>query len=103
MPSRSRSKRYALRTCGATLAFLVGSAAFSQQAWAAGPSGGQRAVAFAKHRLGVKYSYGGGTTSGPSYGVKQGKHTRGFDCSGLTTWAEAKAGFDWRRFDDSGQ
>lgn len=42
--------------------------------------------------LGTPYSWGGGTVSGPSYGVAYGAGTRGFDCSGLALYAWAKAG-----------
>ncbi|GHG00347.1 hypothetical protein GCM10018777_08690 [Streptomyces albogriseolus] len=47
---------------------------------------------------GVPYSWGGGNAGGPSYGIccspsgKSGTAIRGFDCSGLTTYAYAKAG-----------
>jgi hypothetical protein len=47
---------------------------------------------------GVPYSWGGGNASGPSYGIccspsgKSGTAIKGFDCSGLTTYAYAKAG-----------
>ncbi|MFD4972796.1 C40 family peptidase [Streptomyces sp. NPDC058424] len=47
---------------------------------------------------GVPYSWGGGTTAGTSYGLccspggKSGASIKGFDCSGLTTYAYAKAG-----------
>jgi cell wall-associated NlpC family hydrolase len=47
---------------------------------------------------GVPYSWGGGTASGPSYGIccspggKSGANIKGFDCSGLTTYAYATAG-----------
>ncbi|MFI9825216.1 C40 family peptidase [Streptomyces sp. NPDC052013] len=47
---------------------------------------------------GVPYSWGGGNASGPSRGLccspsgKSGANTKGFDCSGLTTYAYAKAG-----------
>ncbi|MGW5434485.1 C40 family peptidase [Streptomyces sp. NPDC004059] len=47
---------------------------------------------------GVPYSWGGGNTSGPSYGVccspsgKSGASIKGFDCSGLTAYAYARAG-----------
>jgi cell wall-associated NlpC family hydrolase len=42
--------------------------------------------------LGTPYSWGGGTTEGPSYGIEQGAGTIGFDCSGLTMYAWNKAG-----------
>ncbi|NEC35499.1 glycoside hydrolase [Streptomyces rubrogriseus] len=47
---------------------------------------------------GVPYSWGGGTADGPSTGIccspsgKSGARINGFDCSGLTTYAYAKAG-----------
>ncbi|MFI9772116.1 C40 family peptidase [Streptomyces sp. NPDC052415] len=47
---------------------------------------------------GVPYSWGGGNASGASYGIccspsgKSGSSIKGFDCSGLTTYAYAKAG-----------
>ncbi|MFI6662286.1 C40 family peptidase [Streptomyces sp. NPDC050523] len=47
---------------------------------------------------GVPYSWGGGTAKGPSTGFccspsgKSGATIKGFDCSGLTTYAFAKAG-----------
>jgi hypothetical protein len=47
---------------------------------------------------GVPYAWGGGNASGPSYGIccspsgKNGAHTKGFDCSGLTVYAYAQAG-----------
>ncbi|MGX1542571.1 C40 family peptidase [Streptomyces adustus] len=47
---------------------------------------------------GVPYSWGGGNAGGPSYGIcctpsgKSGAHIKGFDCSGLTQYAYARAG-----------
>ncbi|MET7725482.1 C40 family peptidase [Streptomyces mirabilis] len=47
---------------------------------------------------GVPYSWGGGSTNGPSRGIccspsgKSGANITGFDCSGLTLYAYAKAG-----------
>lgn len=47
---------------------------------------------------GVPYSWGGGSTNGPSTGIccspsgKSGTNITGFDCSGLTLYAYAKAG-----------
>ncbi|MGW2613139.1 C40 family peptidase, partial [Streptomyces mirabilis] len=47
---------------------------------------------------GVPYSWGGGSTNGPSTGIccspsgKSGADITGFDCSGLTLYAYAKAG-----------
>ncbi|WP_435224304.1 C40 family peptidase [Streptomyces sp. Tue6028] len=47
---------------------------------------------------GIAYSWGGGNANGPSYGIccspsgKSGAAIKGFDCSGLTTYAYARAG-----------
>ncbi|MFB8273608.1 C40 family peptidase [Streptomyces sp. NPDC055955] len=52
---------------------------------------------------GVPYSWGGGTASGPSTGTccspsgKSGASITGFDCSGLTTYAFARAGISLPR------
>jgi cell wall-associated NlpC family hydrolase len=52
---------------------------------------------------GVPYSWGGGNASGKSYGIcctpsgKSGASIKGFDCSGLTVYAYAKAGISLPR------
>jgi cell wall-associated NlpC family hydrolase len=58
------------------------------------PSGSavDRAIAAAKSQLGVAYSWGGGGSSGPSYGISPDTGVYGFDCSGLTQYAYARAG-----------
>ncbi|MFG2087956.1 NlpC/P60 family protein [Spirillospora sp. NPDC048824] len=53
---------------------------------------GAIAVRAALKWLATPYSWGGGTTAGPSYGVAQGAGIRGFDCSGLAMYAWDKAG-----------
>lgn len=53
---------------------------------------GAIAVRAALRWLGTPYSWGGGGPAGPSYGIAQGAGTKGFDCSGLTEYAWAKAG-----------
>ncbi|MFG2794798.1 C40 family peptidase [Streptomyces sp. NPDC048419] len=62
-------------------------------------SGKARAVIEAAlSQRGVPYAWGGGTAQGPSAGFccspsgKSGASTRGYDCSGLTTYAYARAG-----------
>ncbi len=42
--------------------------------------------------IGTPYSWGGGNPGGPTLGIEQGAHTVGFDCSGLVTYAWARAG-----------
>jgi cell wall-associated NlpC family hydrolase len=50
------------------------------------------AVQAALKMLGVPYSWGGGGAAGASFGIGRGAKTKGFDCSGLTQYAWAKAG-----------
>lgn len=51
-------------------------------------------VNFAKTTLGIPYSWGGGSPSGPGYGTDQGANTQGFDCSSLVQFIYAKFGVD---------
>ncbi|MFF3748593.1 C40 family peptidase [Streptomyces kronopolitis] len=59
---------------------------------------GAAVVNAAQEALGIEYSWGGGTPSGPSTGSccspkgRSGADIRGFDCSGLTLYAYAKVG-----------
>jgi cell wall-associated NlpC family hydrolase len=55
-------------------------------------SAAQTAIAAAKSQLGVLYSWGGGGSNGPSYGISPDTSVFGFDCSGLTQYAYARAG-----------
>lgn len=78
----------------------------SIEALAKQPSGGKSATAdqgvtalnAAYEMLGKPYSWGGGNASGPSTGIccspmgRSGASITGFDCSGLTLYAYAKAG-----------
>jgi cell wall-associated NlpC family hydrolase len=57
-----------------------------------GSSRGAVAVRAALSWLGTPYSWGGGTGSGPTYGIAQGSGTKGFDCSGLALYAWNRAG-----------
>jgi cell wall-associated NlpC family hydrolase len=54
--------------------------------------GNSTPVSAAKKHLGVPYSWGGGTPSGPGRGFGRGANTVGFDCSSLVQYAWAKAG-----------
>ncbi|MEO3795269.1 C40 family peptidase [Nonomuraea sp. B10E15] len=53
---------------------------------------GAIAVRAAIEMIGIPYSWGGGGVNGPGYGVGRGARIRGFDCSGLTEYAWARAG-----------
>ncbi|WP_245177560.1 NlpC/P60 family protein [Geodermatophilus sp. DF01_2] len=52
----------------------------------------QTAIAAAKSQRGLPYSWGGGNSRGPSYGIPPDTAIFGFDCSGLTEYAYAQAG-----------
>ncbi|MFG1703817.1 NlpC/P60 family protein [Nonomuraea sp. M3C6] len=53
---------------------------------------GHIAASAALDQLGVSFSWGGGSTKGPTIGIGRGATTRGFDCSGLTLYAWSRAG-----------
>ena len=63
---------------------------------------GRQAVEYVIRRglsqLGVPYSWGGGSLTGPSQGVGDGANTVGFDCSGLVRYAFAGVGVLLPRF-----
>jgi cell wall-associated NlpC family hydrolase len=59
---------------------------------ARGTDVGSIAASAALKWLGTPYSWGGGNETGPTRGIAQGAGTVGFDCSGLVTYAWAKAG-----------
>ncbi|MBF8194545.1 C40 family peptidase [Nonomuraea sp. K274] len=50
------------------------------------------AVRAAMEMIGVPYSWGGGGAHGPGFGIGKGAKISGFDCSGLTEYAWARAG-----------
>ncbi|MGY1810724.1 C40 family peptidase [Blastococcus sp. SYSU D00669] len=52
----------------------------------------QTAIAAGMAYLGTPYSWGGGGSRGPSYGIDLDADVHGFDCSGLTQYAYAQAG-----------
>lgn len=58
---------------------------------AVGSQAGNAIVQAAKQFLGLPYSWGGGSLTGPSTGIDRGANTKGFDCSGLTRYAIFKA------------
>ena len=63
---------------------------------------GKQAIEYVIRRggsqLGVPYSWGGGSLTGPSTGVGDGAGTTGFDCSGLMRYAFAGVGVLIPRF-----
>jgi cell wall-associated NlpC family hydrolase len=61
----------------------------------AGPgdaSAAQRAIDAAMAHLGLPYAWGGGGSRGPGPGLDPDRGVVGFDCSGLTQYAYARAG-----------
>ena len=63
---------------------------------------GRQAIEYVIRRagtqIGVPYSWGGGSLTGPSKGIDSGADTVGFDCSGLTRYAFAGVGILLPRF-----
>jgi peptidoglycan DL-endopeptidase RipB len=63
---------------------------------------GTQAIEYVIHRgasqMGVPYSWGGGTLTGPSTGVDDGANTVGYDCSGLMRYMFAGVGVLIPRF-----
>jgi cell wall-associated NlpC family hydrolase len=55
-------------------------------------SAAQTAISAARSQIGVPYSWGGGGSNGPSNGIAPDTQIFGFDCSGLTQYAYARAG-----------
>ncbi|MFI6817298.1 NlpC/P60 family protein [Nonomuraea sp. NPDC050328] len=55
-------------------------------------SKGDRAASAALTKLGIPFSWGGGSSTGATRGIGRGARTVGFDCSGLTLYAWSKAG-----------
>jgi cell wall-associated NlpC family hydrolase len=57
---------------------------------------GQQAIEYVIRReasqIGVPYSWGGGSLTGPSRGIDDGADTVGYDCSGLTRYGFAGVG-----------
>ncbi|TXK34548.1 NlpC/P60 family protein [Nonomuraea sp. C10] len=56
------------------------------------PRPGRVVADAALEAIGLPYSWGGGGTSGPGYGIGRGAKTWGFDCSGLAQYAWARVG-----------
>lgn len=63
-----------------------------QQAGRPSDPSDSQVVNAAKEQMGVPYSWGGGTPSGPGRGFGRGANTVGFDCSSLVQYAWAKVG-----------
>ncbi|HZQ31897.1 MAG TPA: NlpC/P60 family peptidoglycan endopeptidase RipB [Mycobacterium sp.] len=63
-----------------------------------GPQAIEYVIRRAASQIGVPYSWGGGSLTGPSRGVGSGADTVGFDCSGLVRYAFAGVGVLLPRF-----
>lgn len=63
-----------------------------------GPQAIEYVVRRAGSQIGVPYSWGGGSLTGPSRGIDDGAGTVGFDCSGLVRYAFAGVGVLLPRF-----
>ena len=57
-----------------------------------GPQAIEYVIRRGASQMGVPYSWGGGTPSGPSKGVDSGANIVGYDCSGFTRFAFAGVG-----------
>jgi peptidoglycan DL-endopeptidase RipB len=57
-----------------------------------GPQAIEYVIRRGASQMGVPYSWGGGTPSGPSKGVDSGANIVGYDCSGFTRYAFAGVG-----------
>jgi cell wall-associated NlpC family hydrolase len=64
----------------------------SPQSGARSVSAGSAAIMVAQTQLGTPYSWGGGSTSGPTVGMGSGTNTVGFDCSSFVRFVMAKIG-----------
>lgn len=103
LPAPPRVRPLAAPPGGSAVAAVPGAGAVSElpgAGTAAAPRGvaGARSAAgiialrAALEMVGLPYSWGGGGVDGPGYGAGSGARTWGFDCSGLTEYAWARAG-----------
>ncbi len=88
--ARAKARTGALRRARAKAA--LGNGTGIGRALFGGSGRGGVVAATALKWLGTPYSWGGGTAGGPSYGILQGAGIKGFDCSGLSLYAWARAG-----------
>ena len=70
----------------------LGASVSSPNASGANLAAGNAVVGIALSKQGTPYSWGGGSNSGPTVGIGNGKDTVGFDCSSFTRFVMAKVG-----------
>jgi cell wall-associated NlpC family hydrolase len=70
----------------------LGASVSSPNASGANLAAGNAVVGVALSKIGTPYSWGGGSTSGPTVGMGSGRDTVGFDCSSFTRFVMAKVG-----------
>ena len=72
--------------------FLAGSSVPTSIAVSGTSASAAAVMAAARTQIGLPYSWGGGSISGPTLGVAQGASTKGFDCSSLMMYAFHQVG-----------
>jgi len=87
----AETQGYLTRITALAATFTAGPPADPAPTPGVGGSLGVAAIGYARTQLGVPYSWGGGSLTGPSLGIGSGARTVGFDCSGLVRFAVYQA------------
>jgi cell wall-associated NlpC family hydrolase len=90
--ARAAARQYAAQQAAAAQAASHGITGPVTTAGAGSSSAVETAISAASRYLGTIYAWGGGSLSGPSVGWGIDAGIVGFDCSGLTRYAYARAG-----------